>query len=177
MEVSPGCYVLIGVLDKENRPLPQGIETMGCDSCEIRNLIYQYADYIDRGDLHSVAEMFREGRIVAAAGDGGESEIKGEEAIYGMYSAFTRIYADDGTPHTMHMTTNVIVDVDADGQGASARSYAVVMQAVDDFPLQPIIGVRYYDRFAKSGEQWRFSQRKIETLLAGDLSRHLLQSM
>ena len=150
---------------------------MDCDSCEIRNLIYQYADYIDRGELHAVAAMFRQGSVVAIAGDGSESVIEGEEAIYGMYSAFTRLYEDDGTPHTMHMTTNVMVELDADGQGAGARSYAVVMQAVEGLPLQPIIGVRYYDRFAKNNGQWQFHQRKIETHLAGDLSRHLLQSM
>jgi hypothetical protein len=73
-----------------------------------------------------------------------------------------------------------MVDVAADGATATAQSYAVVFQAVDDFPLQPIIGVRYYDTFAndtlaKSAGGWRFTERKIESHLFGDLSRHLLQ--
>ena len=29
-----------------------------CDSCEITKLLYQYADYLDSGELESVAKMF-----------------------------------------------------------------------------------------------------------------------
>ena len=75
------------------------------------------------------------------------------------------------------MTTNVIVEVEEGGLIASSRSYAVVFQAVDDFPLQPIIGVRYYDSFSKASGSWAFSERKIASYLMGDLSQHLLQPM
>ena len=150
---------------------------MQCDTCAIKNLVYQYADHIDRGELDAVASLFADGRILASSGDGEVDEVVGSEAIAAMYHGFTRLYEDNGTPHTQHVTTNVIVDLDADGPGAGARSYAVVFQAVDDFPLQPIIGVRYYDRFRKHGGEWRFSERRIEMHLFGDLSRHLLQSV
>ena len=148
---------------------------MECDICAIKNLVYRYADHIDRGELQSVAGMFSHGRILAVDESGAETAITGAEAVHGLYASFTRLYEDDGTPHTLHMTTNVIADIDQGGQAARAKSYAIVFQAVDGFPLQPIIGVRYYDRFEKSGEGWRFSERKIETRMAGDLSRHLLR--
>ena len=148
---------------------------MSCDRCDIKNLIYQYADYIDRGDLDSAAALFSDGKLIAAGTDGEETEFAGAAAVHALYSAFTRLYPDDGSPHTLHMTTNVIVDVEAGTDRASAKSYAVVFQAVEDFPLQPIIGVRYHDRFEKSDGEWRFSERRIETHLIGDLSRHLLQ--
>ena len=60
---------------------------------------------------------------------------------------------------------------------ASASSYAMVFQAVDDFPLQPVIGVRYRDRFDKVGDEWRFAERRIIGQLFGDLSRHLLREI
>lgn len=60
---------------------------------------------------------------------------------------------------------------------ASSQAYAVVFQAVDDFPLQPIIGVRYYDKFAKSDDGWLFTERRMDSHLFGDLSRHLLQEI
>jgi hypothetical protein len=123
---------------------------MQCDSCDIKNLIYQYADYLDRGDLRAVAALFDGGRLVAVMEGGAESEIVGEQAVHDMYRSFTRLYEDNGTPHTLHMTTNVIVEVEEGGLIASSRTYAVVFQAVDDFPLQPIIGVRYYDSFSKT---------------------------
>jgi len=150
---------------------------MSCDSCEIKNLIYRYADLIDRGDLRAVATMFSRGKIVTVDGQGKKSEIVGDEAVYGMYSRFTRLYQDNGSPHTMHMTTNVMVDVDEAGATASSRAYAVVFQAVDDFPLQPIIGVRYYDKFAKTEDGWHFTERQMDSHLFGDLSRHLLQEI
>ena len=75
------------------------------------------------------------------------------------------------------MTTNVITEVMPGATSASASCYAVVFQSVEDFPLQPVIGVRYYDKFARSEQGWRFEERKIESHLLGDLSRHLLQPL
>ena len=150
---------------------------MHCDSCEIKNLLYQYADHLDNGDLDSVAQMFAHAKMIGVASDGSESCNEGAEAIKAMYQSFTRIYEDNGTPHTKHMTSNVIVDVDDSGLHASSKAYAVVFQSVDDFPIQPIIGVRYFDKFEKVDGSWRFSERKIVSHLFGDLSRHLLVPM
>jgi len=148
---------------------------MPCDSCEIKNVIYQYADHIDRGNLRGAAALFRHGKLIATDDQGRENEIVGEEAVYALFSAFTRLYPDNGTPHTMHMTSNVRVDVDANGNTASAQAYATVFQAVDDLPLQAIIGVRYQDRFEKTTRGWRFTERRIESQLSGELGHHLLR--
>lgn len=150
---------------------------MSCGSCAIKNVIYRYADLIDRGDFRGVAAMFSRGKIVSVDGQGQKNDILGEEAIYGMYSSFTRLYQDDSSPHTLHMTSNVVVDIDETGKVASSQSYAVVFQVVDDFPLQAIIGVRYYDKFAKTDEGWHFTEREIDARLVGDLSRHLLRQI
>jgi ketosteroid isomerase-like protein len=150
---------------------------MQCDSCDIKNVIYQYADYLDRGDLRRVAAMFSHGKIIALDAQGKETDVVGEEAVYAMYQAFTRLYEDNGSPHTKHMTSNIMVDVAPGGAVATAQAYAVVFQSVGDFPLQPIIGVRYYDTFEKTVRGWRFTERKIESDLFGDLSKHLLQPL
>tara|TARA_S200000501_G_C20870326_1_gene763932 strand:+ start:4550 stop:5011 length:462 start_codon:yes stop_codon:yes gene_type:complete len=148
-----------------------------CDSCEITKLLYQYADYIDSGELESVAAMFADARIIGVTANGAESVVEGQDAVLAMYQNFTRIYPDSDTPQTLHVTTNVIVDIDESFSSASSKSYAVVFQAVDGLPLQPIIGVRYFDIFAKTDNLWRFSERKIVSALIGDLSQHLLTPM
>ncbi len=148
---------------------------MNCDCCAIKNLIYQYAHHIDNGDLDSVAAMFDAGRIIAVDAQGRETGIEGRAAVLALYQSFTRIYADNNTPHTVHMTTNVVVEVEDAGSRASATSSAVVFQAVEEFPLQPIIAVRYRDTFTRGSAGWRFEQRRIDTRLTGDLSRHLLR--
>jgi 3-phenylpropionate/cinnamic acid dioxygenase small subunit len=151
---------------------PKGRIPVSCDHCAIKNLIYQYAHHIDDGDLEAVAAMFDQGRIVAVDGQGRDTSIVGAEAVLALYRSYTRIYDDSATPHTLHMTSNVLVEVG--GDSANASSYAVVFQALEDFPLQPIIGVRYYDEFVRTGTGWRFAKRRIDTQLVGDLSRHLL---
>jgi len=148
---------------------------MNCDSCAIKNLIYLYAQHIDNGDFDSVATMFDGGRIIAVDALGREVSIEGSAAVLALYQSFTRIYPDNNTPHTLHLTSNVVVEVEDTGTRACATSIALVFQAVEDFPLQPVIGVRYSDIFTRESAGWRFEQRRIETRLSGDLSRHLLR--
>ena len=91
------------------------MSTDSCDSCDITTLLYQYADYLDSGELESVAAMFADARIIAVMADGDESVVEGQDAVLAMYQNFTRIYADSGSPHTLHVTTNVILDIDESG--------------------------------------------------------------
>jgi hypothetical protein len=148
-----------------------------CDSCEIKSLIYQYAHHLDNGELEDLAAMFDAGKITAVDEQGREADIAGAAAVLALYRAYTRVYPDNGTPHTLHMTSNVVVEIEEGGAAASGKSYAVVFQALADFPMQPIIGVCYHDRFAKAAGRWHFTERRISTRLQGDLSRHLLKSM
>ena len=94
--------------------------------------------------------------------------------IEAMYTQFTRVYPETGTPRTRHVTSNVIIEPDGE-EAARAQSYILVHQATDTLALQPIIGGRYYDRFVKVNAAWRFSERRMEMDLFGNLSAHLLQ--
>ena len=94
-----------------------------------------------------------------------------------MYRDSARIYDDDGTPHTKHVTTNAIIEVDDGADSASARSYYTVFQRVEDLPLQPIIAGRYHDTFQRIDGRWWFDTRIIFVDLVGDLSRHLLYEL
>ncbi len=138
---------------------------------EIENLLYLYAERIDAGDLEGVAELFADGEILALDQDGG---VRGYDEVLSMYKSSTRIYDKTGTPCTKHVTTNAIIEVNEENDQATARSYFTVFQALEDFPLQPIIAGRYHDRFERIGGKWRFKKRKMLPEQYGDLSRHLL---
>ena len=89
------------------------------------------------------------------------------------YLRMVRLY-DDGTPRTKHVTTNLLIEVDAAAGAATCRSYFSVLQGVaPDFPPQVIISGRYHDRFERVDGAWRFADRLIHSDLFGDLSRHL----
>ena len=138
---------------------------------EIENLIYRYAEQVDAGDFESVAEMFAHGKII---GRTQEDDSSGYEEVLSLYQSSARIHEQTGTPCTKHVTTNAIIEVDEKNDIATARSYFTVFQALEDFPLQPVISGRYHDRFERIGGKWRFSERKMLPELYGDLSRHLL---
>ena len=143
---------------------------------EIENLLYTYAERIDAGDLEGVADLFAHGRIAATAEAGPEETFEGRDRVLALYRGTVRIY-DDGSPHTKHVTTNPIIEVDERANTASARSCYTVFQRVGDTPLEPIISGRYLDTFQRIDGRWWFGTRIMIVDLVGDLSRHLLYEL
>jgi hypothetical protein len=128
-------------------------------------LMAEYCDSIDRGDLDGCAALFRGGRW-GITGDLAE----GEAAVRALLANVT-LY--DGLPRTRHLMSNVLIEVAADGDQATARSCLTVMQGVPpDFPLQAIFIGSYHDVFVREEDQWHFRERVIVPDLVGDLSRH-----
>ncbi|MDG2049390.1 MAG: nuclear transport factor 2 family protein [Myxococcota bacterium] len=138
---------------------------------EIENLLYLYAERIDAGDFEGVGALLGHCTIVTADG---QSVATGADAICRLYEQSTRRYDDDGTPHTQHVITNVIVEIDESAQAASARSRFTVLQALPNLPLQTIVAGRYVDQFELVGESWRFRERCMKVEHLGRLDQHLL---
>jgi hypothetical protein len=141
------------------------------DEDAIRTLVHRYAELIDHGDFAGVGVLFANATMDQGTGE----LLEGGDAIADSYVRYTRRYPDNGTPHTKHVTTNLIVEVDDDAGTATCRSYVVVHQQVDDFPLQPVWTNRYEDRFRRVDGVWEFAHRSMVDHMPGDTSRHLLQ--
>ena len=133
----------------------------------ITNLVYRYAELIDRGDLQGVGELFAEGSV-----DTGNGQLcRGADEVRDMYDVV--IIYPDGTPRTRHVTTNLIIDVDDEAGTGTCRSYVTVFQQTDDFPMQPVYQNRYEDRFVRADGTWRFEHRLMCDHRPADTSRHL----
>jgi ketosteroid isomerase-like protein len=143
------------------------------DYFAIQNLVYTYCHRIDRGDFSGVGELFAHAAIIVPAAS---EPVRGVQAIHDMYAKFTRRYPDGNTPKTAHVTGNLIIEADG-ASAARAQSYFMVHQATQALALQPIIGGRYFDRFARVDGTWRFTERRIEIDLVGNLSAHMLQAI
>ena len=76
----------------------------------IENLLYRYAECIDDGDLDALADLFSRGCINAEAM---REPATGASEVLAMYHASTRLYADNGTPHTQHIVSNPIIEIEA----------------------------------------------------------------
>ena len=140
------------------------------DADAIRDLLVAYCWHMDRGEFAELGALFAH----ASVGDGAAPDtlrLAGADAIAALYRDRCILYAD-GTPRTKHVCTNAIVEIDGDGEHATTRSYFLVEQQLDDFPLQPIVGGRYHDRFERVDGRWRFSERRFFVDLVGDVSRH-----
>ena len=79
----------------------------------------------------------------------------------------------NGTPMTHHVTTNVIIDVDEEADFAKSRGYFTVFQATENLPLQAIVLGRYHDEFARAGDKWRFTKRRMLMRSVGNTQHHL----
>jgi 3-phenylpropionate/cinnamic acid dioxygenase small subunit len=143
------------------------------DYFAIQNLIYRYCHLIDSGDFAGVGGLFAHADIIVPAA---AAPVRGAQAIHDMYASFTRRYPEGNTPRTAHVTSNLIIEADG-ADAARAQSYFLVHQATAALPLQPIIGGRYFDRLARVAGAWRFSERRIEISLTGNLSAHMLQGI
>ena len=136
----------------------------------IQNLVHRYAELIDLGDFDALGRLL--GRAEVGSGDH-PGTLTGPDALTAMFTSTTRRY-EDGTPHTKHVTTNCIVEIDERAATATCRSYFTVLQAVPALPLQPIVAGRYHDRFVCDDGTWRFAERRFFIDLVGDVSQHQL---
>ena len=135
----------------------------------ITQLLYRYGELMDRGDLDGAAELFRDARVRIAPGDDGFVDSR---RLRELWRSTVILYAD-GTPHTSHVITNPIVDVDSERSHATARSVYTVFQQTQN-AIQPIVCGRYHDRFERDDGDWRFRERDYTLVdLVGDVSGHL----
>jgi 3-phenylpropionate/cinnamic acid dioxygenase small subunit len=133
----------------------------------IEALIFSYAELVDAGDFAAVGALFADATFL-----GSGATHKGQAAVEKMLVDAVATY-DDGTPRTKHVVTNLVITVDERAGTAEARSCVTVMQALSTFPLQTILSGRYFDRFERRGERWRFTERRLKFDLVGDVSHHL----
>jgi len=143
------------------------------DYFAIQNLVYTYAALIDRGEFDAVGALFDHADVYFP-GNPEPASRAGQNIMGRQMHEWTRIYPETGTPRTRHMTTNLIIEPDGPDR-ARAQSYVVVFQSTPTLTMQPIIGGTYKDRFEKVDGKWRFTERREEMDLFGDLSQHLLQ--
>ena len=134
---------------------------------EIANLIYLYDEHVDRGRFADAAALFAEATVVY---EGRNITTTGAAELEAFLHRSDRVYPD-GTPRTLRLRTNVIVDV-ADEREASAFSFFTMFQEAPAFPLQVILAGATRDRFVHDDGAWRFESRSVEIRLTGDLSAH-----
>ena len=119
---------------------------------DIQDLLIRYATAIDRRDW----ELFR-----ACFVDDVRTEYDGIGTWSGVdeiTSFMEEVHADMG--HTVHRITNMAVEVDGDGDTATARSYVdVVLMTGDGAAGAHAVGF-YDDQIRRIADGWRIAERR-----------------
>jgi uncharacterized protein (TIGR02246 family) len=125
------------------------------DKDAIRELLARYCFYLDNDQFEDMAALFTtDGVWETAFGSG-----KGRDGIV----AQARRIATGPRPRRAHLTTNIVIVLDADT--ASARSNWVVVQNTATGPAIGSGGA-YEDRLVKQDGQWFFKHRTIDRFIA-----------
>jgi len=137
---------------------------------QIHNLIARYTHYVDQARFDKVGDLFANGKIISPG-----NVMEGKDGVVSQLAKKLQVYAD-GTLRTAHLTTNTVLDIQEDTDGATAVSYLTILQADAErgLSLQPIAVGRYHDTFRCVDGRWEFSVRELIITLAGDLSHHAM---
>jgi SnoaL-like domain len=139
------------------------------DGDHIRGLLGRYCQLIDAGDFAGVGALMESAVLCA---EDGTPIAAGAAEVEKLYAGLVTLH-DDGSPGTQHVVANTVLEERADGS-VTARSAYVVLQALPDLPLQPIVTGSYVDTFDKGPDgQWRFRERRFGIGRAGVLDHHL----
>lgn len=152
------------------------IDNSRCQSyMDIERLVYSYCSAIDQGDIPGLQELFKAATITLVRKDGAPPSEgprrNGDQ--FAQTLAEINIRYGDGTFRTKHVVTNLVIDISANLEAASATSYITVFQATEELPLQAIFIGRYEDTFACHNGTWRFVSRLIHPDLIGNMKHHV----
>jgi uncharacterized protein (TIGR02246 family) len=129
------------------------------DKDEIRELLARYCFALDADRFEEMAALFTpDGVWQTAFGTG-----TGRAGIV----AQARSIATGPRPRRVHLTTNIVIDLD--GDTATARSNWALVQNTPDGPAIGSGGA-YSDRLTKLDGRWLFRHRTIDRYIAAEQS-------
>ncbi|HEX3861015.1 MAG TPA: nuclear transport factor 2 family protein [Stellaceae bacterium] len=137
--------------------MPTAVE----DKDAIREVLAEYCFRLDGGRFDDMAALFTED----GTWDTAFGKAEGRTAIAGL-SRDLRTRAGDNRPRAIHLTTNIVIRLAANGESADVQSNWTTIQ---NSPEGPKIGSAggYIDQMVKRGGQWFFHYRKIDRFIAG----------
>jgi hypothetical protein len=142
------------------------------DGDQVRNLLGRYCHLIDAGDFAGLGALMADAVLCT---ENGTEIARGADGVARLYGGLVTRHAD-GTPGTQHVVANTVLEEGADGTIVASSSY-VVLQAVPELPLQPIVTGSYRDTFDRDPDdpagRWRFRERRFGVGRSGVLDHHL----
>ncbi len=126
------------------------------DRLEIQDLVFHYADLIDRRSFDDLREVFTEDAHIDYSAFGGS--VGGREETI----AFLQAALDAALfPNTQHLNANVQVKVDGDTASGRVMCFNPMQMALPEGGSQVFfLGLWYLDEYRRTPRGWRISRRE-----------------
>ena len=131
------------------RPDRSGVQSP--DEKSIHELLTEYCYCYDAGDINRVLALFTDDAVISNA-----------TGIHRGIDEIRRNYIDFVAKRKFgfHFVTNMTIRLAESRREAVSTSYLVTLNAKNDGQLALVAG-SYIDRFRKTGDNWKFSERRI----------------
>ena len=134
------------------------------DVAQIERLVHAYTEFVAKGDLDGVADLFEHGGV---SGDVHPEPAIGREAVLELYRA-TLSSSGDAPRRLRVLTTDLEIDIDKAAGTATCVSRFTVYPSDPTITDTVLFVGRYLDQFARFDGAWAFTRRHV----ALDVTNH-----
>jgi hypothetical protein len=140
-----------------------GEELRLADRLALRALVESYARGVDRRDLDGVAALFTpDGVLASHRGDPAVvPELSSRHGRAEIVAALQMLHRYEVTSHLLGQQTLWFDDADADHARGETYCLAHHLWERDGERVNRVMSIRYQDRYAREGGEWRFAERRL----------------
>lgn len=123
------------------------------DRFEIQDLLYTYADIIDQKKFDQLCDVFTENALIDYSVFGGA--VGDRASIIDFLKKSMVVF-----PNTQHMNANIQITVDGDTGRGRVMCFNPQEINLGDKTQTFMLGLWYVDKYIRTPEGWRISERK-----------------
>ncbi|HEB87991.1 MAG TPA: nuclear transport factor 2 family protein [Deltaproteobacteria bacterium] len=122
------------------------------DEARIRELACLYARMVDRRDWDSIADVFADDAQLSGPG----FSMRGHRELIRGLSGIDRYAA------TLHCVHNQLIEISGDDASGEVYCVANHLHKIEGEPWKLDMGIRYQDRYRRTGAGWRIVTRTLD---------------
>ena len=127
------------------------------DRLEIQDLLYEYADIIDKQEFDRLRDIFSEDAHIDYSAFGGAAGNR-EEVIKFLNEAMVDVFSD-----TQHLNANIQIRVEGDNATGRVMCFNPMgMNMPDNSTHVFMLGLWYVDKYVRTEQGWRIKERVEE---------------